>query len=92
MSSYFGDVEDERLRSGVGTKSYQDYVGINKHMSNLNAQTLLVSPLGGTFDGAGSAMVPLSGRCLRLTLRGHLTFCDSDFAIFLVPTSATQHY
>ena len=56
-----------------------------------NAQTLLVSPLGGTFDGAGSAMVPLSGRCLRLTLRGHLTFCEHDFAILRVLTSVAEN-
>ena len=56
-----------------------------------NTRNLLVFPLGGTFDGVGSAMVRLSGCCLRQRTRVHLCLYEYDFSNLHVLTLVAEH-
>ena len=56
-----------------------------------NTRNLFFGSLGGTFDGVGSAMVRLSGRCLRQRMRVHLRLYAYDFSNLHVLTLVAEH-
>ena len=56
-----------------------------------NPRNLLFGSLEGTFDGVGSAIVQLSGCCLRQRIRVHLCLYEHNFSIFHVLTLVAEH-